>query len=159
MDRLDAMRAFVAVCDAGGFTPAARRLGWAPSAVTRLVAALEARLGARLLQRTTRSVRLTDAGSRFLERARRILAEIEEAEASAQDERAPPRGRLVVSAPLLFERMHVASIVSRLLAAHPQLSATLLLSDRFANLVEDGVDVAVRIGALADWVVFGMSVV
>ena len=103
----------------------------------------------RLLQRTTRTVRLTDAGARFLDRARRILAEVEEAEAAAQDEHSEPRGRLVINAPLLFGRMHVAPVVSRFLAAHPRASAELQVSDRFCNLVENGVDVAVRIGNLA----------
>lgn len=149
-DRLDAMRAFVAVGDARGFAAAARRLGWSPSAVTRRVAELEHRLGVRLLQRTTRTVRPTEAGLRFLERARRILAEIEEAELSAQAERARPRGKLVVTAPLLFGRMHVAPLVARFLRTHPATSAELLLSDQLADLVEEGVDVAVRIGDLAD---------
>ncbi len=148
-DRIDAMRAFMAVCDLNGFAAAARRLGVSASVVTRQVAALEQRLGVRLLQRTTRSVRLTDAGTRFLERTRRILAEIDEAERSAQDETAAPHGTLVVAAPLLFGRMHVAPIVSRLLGAYAGVSVDLQLSDRFANLVEDGVDVAVRIGELA----------
>ena len=147
-DRLDAMHAFVAVCDMQGFAPAARRLKMSPSVVTRLVAGLEARLGVRLLQRTTRTLRLTDAGAQVLDRTRRILAEVEEAEVSAQDEHADPRGRLVVNAPLLFGRMHVAPVVSRFLAAYPRASAELQVSDRFCNLVEDGVDVAVRIGNL-----------
>src|SRR5436309_11259078 len=99
MDRIDAMQAFVTVADLQGFAPAARKLGLSPSAVTRLVAALEERLGARLLQRTTRSVALTDAGTRYLERARRILADVEEAEGAAEGERIRPGGRLVVSAP------------------------------------------------------------
>ena len=86
MDRIDAMQAFVAVADLQGFAPAARKLGLSPSAVTRLIAALEDRLGARLLQRTTRKVALTDVGARYLERARRILSDVEEAEGSAQDE-------------------------------------------------------------------------
>ena len=149
-DRFDAMHVFVAVCEARGFSPAARKLELSPSVVTRLVAGLEERLGVRLLQRTTRSVRVTEAGLRYLEHARRILAEVEEAESSAQGERAEPRGRLVVAAPLLFGRMHVAPLVSKLLDAHPGLSAELQLSDRFVNLVEDGVDVAIRIGELAD---------
>jgi DNA-binding transcriptional LysR family regulator len=149
-DRFDAMHAFVAVCDAKGFAAAARRLALSPSVVTRLVAGLEDRLGVRLLQRTTRSVKLTDAGARFLERARRILAEMEEAELSAQEERAAPRGRLVVSAPLMFGRMHVAPLVSQFLDLYPAVSADLQLSDRYVNLVEDGVDVAIRFGALAD---------
>src|ERR1700710_80977 len=99
MDRLDAMQAFFAVADLQGFAPAARKLGLSPSGMTRLIAALEDRLGARLLQRTTRSVTLTDAGHRYLERARRILADVEEAESAAEGERTQPSGRLAVSAP------------------------------------------------------------
>ena len=150
MDRIDAMQAFVAVADLRGFAPAARKLGLSPSGVTRLIAALEDRLGARLLQRTTRSVTLTDVGSRYLERARRILADVEEAEGSAQDERTRPSGRLVVSAPIGFGRLHVSPITSEYLKLHPEVSCDLRLSDRMVNLVEDGVDLAVRIGHLAD---------
>src|SRR3954462_16044944 len=95
MDRIDAMAAFVAVADLEGFAPAARKLGLSPSNVTRLIAALEDRLGARLLQRTTRSVTLTDVGARYLQRARRIIADVEEAEASAQAERTQPSGPTV----------------------------------------------------------------
>jgi DNA-binding transcriptional LysR family regulator len=150
MDRLDAMHAFVAVADLQGFAPAARKLGLSPSAVTRLVAALEERLGARLLQRTTRSVTLTDVGARYLERARRILADVEEAESSAEGERVKPSGRLVVSAPNGFGRLHVSPLMSRYLARYPEVSAELRLTDRMVSLVEDGVDLAVRIGHLAD---------
>src|SRR3954470_15421222 len=105
MDRLDAMQVFVMVADLQGFAPAARKLGLSPSAVTRLVAALEDRIGARLLQRTTRSVTLTDAGTRYLDRARRILADVEEAEGAAEGERTTPRGRLSISAPVGFGRL------------------------------------------------------
>src|SRR3981189_2977252 len=112
MDRIDAMQAFVAVADLRGFAPAARKLGLSPSGVTRLVAALEDRLGARLLQRTTRSVTLTDVGARYLERARRHLADVEEAERAAEGERPKPGGWLVVSAPLGFGRLHVSPVVS-----------------------------------------------
>jgi DNA-binding transcriptional LysR family regulator len=150
MDRLDAMQAFVAVADLQGFAPAARKLGLSPSGVTRLIAALEQRLGARLLQRTTRSVTLTDVGTRYLERARRILADVEEAESSAEGERTRPSGRLVVSAPIGFGRLHVSPVMSRYLARHAEVSAELRLSDRMINLVEDGVDLAVRIGHLPD---------
>src|SRR6202162_4099160 len=108
MDRIDAMQAFVTVADLRGFAPAARKLKLSPSAVMRLIAALEERLGARLLQRTTRSVTLTDAGARYLERIRRILADVEEAESSAEGERTRPSGRLVVSAPVGFGRLHVS---------------------------------------------------
>jgi DNA-binding transcriptional LysR family regulator len=150
MDRIDAMTAFVAVADLQGFAPAARKLGLSPSGVTRLVAALEDRLGARLLQRTTRSVTLTDIGARYMERARRILADVEEAEISAQAERTQPSGRLVVSAPIGFGRLHVSPVMSAYLQRYPDVSGELRLSDRTINLVEDGVDLAVRIGHLAD---------
>jgi DNA-binding transcriptional LysR family regulator len=150
MDRIDSMQAFVAVADLQGFAPAARKLGLSPSAVTRLIAALEDRLGARLLQRTTRQVGLTDAGARYLERVRRILADVEEAEAAAEGERTRPSGRLVVSAPVGFGRLHVSPVMSAYLARYPEVSGELRLSDRMINLVEEGVDVAVRIGHLAD---------
>jgi DNA-binding transcriptional LysR family regulator len=150
MDRLDAMQAFVAVADLQGFAPAARKLGLSPSAVTRLIAALEERLGARLLQRTTRQVALTDVGARYLERVRRILGDVEEAEAAAEGERSRPSGRLVVSAPVGFGRLHVSPVMSAYLKHYPEVSAELLLSDQIINLVEDAVDLAVRIGHLAD---------
>jgi len=144
------MQAFVAVADLRGFAPAARKLGLSASGVTRLIAALEDRLGARLLQRTTRSVALTDAGARYLERARQILADVEEAEGAAEGERSLPRGKLVVSAPVGFGRLHVAPVMSEYLKRHPEVSADLRLSDLMINLVDEGVDVAVRIGHLAD---------
>src|ERR1700744_704645 len=150
MDRLDAMHAFVAVADLQGFAPAARKLGLSPSGVTRLIAALEERLGARLLQRTPRSVTLDDVGTRYLERARRILADVEEAERSAEGERITPSGRLVVSAPLGFGRLHVSPVMSKYLARYTDVSAELRLSDLMVNLVEEGVDLAVRIGHLPD---------
>lgn len=150
MDRLDAMTAFVAVADSRGFALAARRLGLSPSAVTRLVAALEERLSIRLLQRTTRSVTLTDAGARYLARARRILADVGEAEDAAQAERTEPTGRFVVTAPVMFGRLNVTPLLSRFLALYPAVSGELTLSDRMANMVEEGIDVAVRIGNLED---------
>jgi DNA-binding transcriptional LysR family regulator len=150
MDRIDAMQAFVTVADLKGFAPAARKLGLSPSGVTRLIAALEDRLGARLLQRTTRQVTLTDAGARYLERARRILSDVEEAESAAEGERTRPGGRLVVSAPNGFGRLHVSPVMSAYLKRYPEVSADLRLSDRMINLVEEGVDLAVRIGHLPD---------
>jgi DNA-binding transcriptional LysR family regulator len=150
MDRIDAMQAFVAVADLQGFAPAARKLKLSPSAITRLVAALEERLGARLLQRTTRSVTLTDAGTRYLDRVRRILADVEEAERAAESERMRPSGRLVVSAPLGFGRLHVSPVMTAYLKRYPDVAAELRLEDRMISLVEDGVDLAVRIGELAD---------
>ena len=150
MDRIDAMQAFVAVADLRGFAPAARKLGLSPSGVTRLIAELEDRLGARLLQRTTRSVTLTDVGARYLERARRILGDVEEAESAVEGEQTRPGGRLVVSAPVGFGRLHVSPVMSAYLMRYPEVSGELRLSDRIVNLVEDGVDLAVRIGHLAD---------
>jgi DNA-binding transcriptional LysR family regulator len=150
MDRIDAMQAFVAVADLRGFAPAARKLRLSPPAVTRLIAALEERLGARLLQRTTRSVALTDAGARYLERARRILADVEEAELAAEGERIRPSGKLVVSAPVGFGRLHVGPMMSAYLKRYGDVSAELRLEDRMVSLVEDGIDLAVRIGHLAD---------
>ncbi|MGJ4926797.1 LysR family transcriptional regulator [Bradyrhizobium sp. HKCCYLS2038] len=150
MDRIDAMQAFVTVAELRGFAPAARRLKLSPSAVTRLVAALEEHLGVRLLQRTTRSVTLTDSGRRYLERARRILADLAEAELAAESERLQPAGRLVVSAPVGFGRLHVGPVMSDYLSRYPDVSAELRLEDRQINLVEDGVDCAVRIGHLDD---------
>jgi DNA-binding transcriptional LysR family regulator len=150
MDRFDTLSAFVAVADLQGFAAAARKLGLSASAVTRLVAALEERVGLRLLQRTTRSVSLTDAGARYLERVRRILADLDEADGSAQAERATPTGRLVISAPLAFGRLHVAPLMGAYLRLYPEVIGELQLSDRMVNLVEDGIDLAVRIGNLPD---------
>lgn len=150
MDRIEAMQAFVAVADLQKFAPAARKLGVSPSAVTRLIAALEDRLGARLLQRTTRSVTLTDVGARYLERVRRILSDLEEAEGAAEGERTRPSGRVVISAPVGFGRLHVSPLLCFYLQRYPEVSAELRLSDQIINLVEDGVDLAIRIGHLAD---------
>jgi DNA-binding transcriptional LysR family regulator len=150
MDRLDAMQAFVTVADLKGFAPAARKLGLSPSGVTRLISGLENHLSTRLLQRTTRSVTLTDAGARYLERARRILADVEEAEIAAESERARPSGRLVISAPVGFGRLHVSPVLTAYLKRYREVSAELRLEDRMINLVEEGIDLAVRIGHLAD---------
>lgn len=144
------MKALVAVADLKGFAPAARKLGVSASGITRLIAALEDHVGVRLLQRTTRSVALTDVGARYLQRARMILADIEEAEAAAQAERTRPNGRLIVSAPVGFGRIHVTPLMSAYLQRYPEVSGELRLSDRMVNLVEDGIDAAVRIGHLAD---------
>src|SRR6201996_1749380 len=150
MDRIDAMQAFVTVADLKGFAPAARKLKLSPPAVTRLIAALEERLGARLLQRTTRQVALTDVGARYLERTRRILADIAEAESAAEGESTRPSGQLVVSAPLGFGRLHVSPVMSAYLKRYPDVSGELRLEDRMVSLVEDGIDLSVRIGELAD---------
>ena len=150
MDRFDAIEAFITVAESKGFAPAARKLHLSTSAITRYVAALEERLGVRLLNRTTRAVSLTDAGQRFLERGRRILADLDEAERMAESERGEPLGRLAVSAPQVFGRLHVAPLICEFMMRYPKITAELILSDRMANLVEDGIDVAIRIGHLAD---------
>lgn len=150
MDRLDAMHAFVAVADRRGFAAAARELAISASAATRLVAGLESHLGIRLLHRTTRSVTLTDAGARYLESARRILAALADAESSARAEVAVPTGRFVVAAPVVFGRREVAPLLSAFLAKHEAVTGELMLADRMVNLLEEGVEVAVRIGVLED---------
>ncbi len=150
MDRLEAMRAFVAVAEAGGFAAAARRLSLSPPAVTRAVAALEARIGAVLLRRTTRVVRLTDAGAHYLADCKRLLAAIEDAEATAAGAHGALRGALGVTAPAMFGRLFVAPIVLDFLARHPGVAARALLVDRVVDLVDEGLDVAVRIARLPD---------
>lgn len=150
MDRLQAMTTFVAVVDSGGFASAARKLNLSPPVVTRAVAELEERLGLRLLTRTTRVVRVTDAGARFAEDCRRILADIDEAEIAATGTHAAPRGTLTLTAPVLFGQLYVMPIVVRYLQQFPEVDAQCLFLDRVVNVVEEGIDVAVRIGELPD---------
>lgn len=150
MDRIEAMSAFVAVAELRGFSAAARRLGTSTPSVTRLIAGLEEGLGIRLLQRTTRQVALTDTGARYLESARRILNAIDEADRTARAEKSAPSGRFVVAAPSLFGRREVAPLMCDFLARYPEVLGELTLSDRVTNLVEEGIDVAVRIGSLDD---------
>jgi DNA-binding transcriptional LysR family regulator len=150
MDRLREMEVFLEIAEAGSFAEAARRLRLSPPAVTRLVASLEQRLGTRLITRTTRSMRLTEAGERFRVDAGRILADLAAAENEAAGETAAPRGTLAITAPTSFGRMVVAPVVARFLARHPEVSANLLLVDRVVNLVEEGMDVGLRIGELPD---------
>src|SRR5262245_16277599 len=138
MVRFDVMAAFIAVCDTQSLTAAALRLGLSPSVMSPPIATLENRLGARLFQRTTRRLSLTDAGTRYLERARRILSDLDEAERAAQSDRTDPLGRLSVTAPLIFGRMHVAPLLAIFVRRHPRVSVELILSDRFVNLVEIG---------------------
>jgi DNA-binding transcriptional LysR family regulator len=150
LDRIDAWTTFSAVAEARSFTAAARRLGRSPAAVTRAVAGLEERLGARLLNRTTRSVALTDAGARALERARRALAGFDELEGAAATEQQELRGRLGVTAPIVFGRLHVLPVVQAFLRDHPAAAVQLLLLDRVVALVDEGFDVAIRLGRLPD---------
>ena len=144
------MSVFVAVAEDSGFAPAARRLNISPPSVTRAVSELEARLGARLLHRTTRSVRLTEAGQRYLADCRRILSEIEEADRHAAGIHAAPHGMVSVSASALFGRMVLAPILLDLLDRYPDISVTTLFVDRMVHLIDEGIDVAVRIAELPD---------
>lgn len=150
MDRLLTLEMFVAVAGEGGFAAAARKLGSSPPAVTRGIAALEARLGTRLFHRSTRAVALTDAGAAFLVEARRILAELAGAERAARGAEADPRGQLYLTAPVMFGRLHVLPVVRDLMARHAALTVRMMLIDRNVRIVEEGIDVAVRIGALSD---------
>ena len=150
MDRFQLMSVFVAVAEEEGFAAGARRLGMSPPAVSRAVAMLEERLGVKLLDRTTRYVRVTDAGVRYLEEARRILADVEAAEESVAGGNAEPRGQLTVTAPVLFGRMFVMPGIVDYLSRYPKTEVSAVLLDRSVNLLEEGIDVGVRIGELAD---------
>jgi DNA-binding transcriptional LysR family regulator len=150
MAELEHLRVFIAVADAGGFAAAARHLRMSAPAVTRAIAALERHLGARLLQRTTRLVRLTEAGERFLHDSRRILAELEEAEASARGAHIEPQGELAITAPVMFGRLHLTPVLLPFLEQHPKVRARVLYIDRVVQLMDEGFDVALRIASLPD---------
>ncbi|HUS65093.1 MAG TPA: LysR family transcriptional regulator [Kofleriaceae bacterium] len=149
MDRIDELRLFTSVAAHLSFAQAARAHRRSPQAVTRAIASLEERAGARLLQRTTRSVSLTGDGERYLELARRALAEIDRLDAHA-DPHAPLRGTLSVHAPVLFGQLHVVPLAAEMLGLHPDVDLRLTLLDRVVSLAEEGVDVALRLGALPD---------
>ena len=150
MDRLDDMVAFLRVVDAHSFTLAAERLGVSKSAVSRRMTELENRLGARLLNRTTRRLSLTEVGQAFYERCTRIVADVEEAERAVADLHAQPRGTLKINAPMSFGMMHIAPAIADFLGRHPGLEIDMDLNDRYIDLIEEGYDVAVRIGKLRD---------
>jgi DNA-binding transcriptional LysR family regulator len=150
MDRLETMTILLRVVDRGSFSAASRDLGVPLATVSRKVNELEAHLGTKLLVRTTRKVALTDVGSAYVASTRRILDEIDETERIAAGEFHVPRGELILTAPILFGRLHVLPIVTEFLAAYPQINVRLLLSDRNLHLIEDHVDMAVRIGPLPD---------
>jgi DNA-binding transcriptional LysR family regulator len=150
MDRIEDIEVFIAVAERGSFTAAARHLDRSPTAVTRAVADLEARLGVRLLNRTTRAVSLTDVGERFLGGARRVIADLTEIEQAAAGQGSAPRGELAVTAPILFGRLHVLPIVNEFLTAFPDVSVRLMLLDRPVDLIEERLDAAIRIGTLPD---------
>jgi len=144
------MRVFVAVAEERSFARAARRLMLSAPAATRAVSALEQRIGVKLLLRTTRAVRLTEPGARFLADSKRILSQLEEAEGLALGSQTEPRGQLAVTAPLMFGRMHVAPLVLEFLTAHPDVTARTLFVDSVVDLMDEGLDVAIRIGKLQD---------
>jgi len=149
LDRIDEISVFAAVADANSFTQAARRVGVSPAQVSKVVARLENRLGARLLNRTTRDVSLTDTGRAYLERARQVLEDFEVLEGSVRDEHGPS-GTLRISAPVSFGEAELTPALLDFAAAYPAVSLDVASSDRMVNLVEEGFDVAVRIGQLAD---------
>ena len=148
MDRLDELHVFVAILDAGSMAAAARKRGRSPAAVTGMLGTLETRAGARLFERSTRRLIPTEAGLRLAEQARRLLADYD---AALQPPGATaPRGLLRLTAPTVFGRRHVAPVVTRFLALHPDIQVDLTLSDRNVDLIEEGIDAAVRIGPLAN---------
>jgi len=150
MDRLAAIEAFVKVAETHSFSEAARRLRLSKSLVSRQIAALESELGARLFHRTTRSMTLTEAGRSYFDRASRILADLEEANLSVSQLQSAPRGRLRVNAPMSFGFLHLAPALADFLFRYPEVEVDITLTDRFIDLVDEGFDVAVRIGSLED---------
>ena len=150
MDRFQGMAVFVAVAEEESFAAAGRRLRMSPPAVTRAVAALEERLGVRLLNRTTRLVRTTEAGARYLDDARRILLEADEADEAAAGINATPRGHLAVTAPMLFGKLYVMPVITAYQRVFRETTVSALFVDRVVNLFEEGLDVGIRIGQLPD---------
>lgn len=150
LDQLEAMRVFVAVADAGSLSRAARALGQPVPSVSRKLAALEAHLDAKLVSRTTRRMALSEAGRRYLELCRRVIVEIDEGGRTLASGREALRGALTITAPVHFGRLHVLPVVLEFLRAHPGVDVRFVLADHNLELIDDGVDVAIRIGALPD---------
>jgi DNA-binding transcriptional LysR family regulator len=150
MDRIEAMKVFVAALDEGSLAGAGRRLGRSPAAVSRAIAFLETHVGAELLHRTTRTMKLSEAGERYATACRRVLVELEEADLIVAGERTAPRGTLTITAPPISGEEILRPIIDAYLAAYPAVSVNLLLLDRHANLVEEGIDIALRVGQLPD---------
>jgi len=150
MDRLEAMSVLLTAVEAGSLSGASRKLGMPLATVSRKVSDLEAHLRTRLVNRTSRRLILTDAGRSYVAACRRILADISEVERAAQGEYVAPRGDLIITAPIVFGRLHVLPVVLEFLKAYPEIDIRLLLADRVVNLQEDHVDLAVRIGELPD---------
>lgn len=150
MDQLTSMTAFVRAAELGGFAAAAQELGISPTMVGLHVRALEDRLGSRLLNRTTRRQSLTEVGRLYYERCRQILADLEDADRTASQLRAAPRGRLRVNAPVSFGVHALTPVIAEYLAAYPEVEVDLSVNDRVVDLVEEGFEVAVRVGPLSD---------
>lgn len=150
MDKLKAMSTFMRIADAGSLTAAARVLDYSLPAVVRSLAALEAHLGVRLFNRTTRRISLTEEGKHYLENCRRVLSAVEDAEAALTAEAAEPAGNLVITAPVLFGQMYVAPAVTRFVQRYDKMRCSVLLLDRVVNLLEENIDVGIRIGQLED---------
>jgi DNA-binding transcriptional LysR family regulator len=150
MDRLEAMSLLLSVVEAGSLSAASRKLGVPLPTVSRKISELEAHLNSRLLTRSTRKLALTDSGAAYVAAARRILDEVSEAERAASGEHAAPRGALVITAPVVFGRLHVLPVIAEFLSQWPQINVRLVLADRNLDLIDDHIDIAVRIGALAD---------
>ena len=148
MDRIDAMRAFVTVVTEGGFTRAAEKLGMSPQLVSKYVSRLEERLGVRLLNRTTRKVHLTEAGTRYAQRAQLVLDDIDDMDSQLNDLQEGAQGQLRISAPVSFSTLHLSPLICRFQRAHPSVSVDLQLNDRKVDIVEEGFDIALRIGRL-----------
>lgn len=150
MDKLRAMETFVRIVEAGSLTAAAEALDTSLTSVVRALATLERALGVRLLNRSTRRIAVTEEGRDYFERCRRILAEVEETEASLLARQMNPAGRLLLTAPVMFGRLHVGPVLTDFLAAYPEVQAELMLYDRIVDLLEEGLDIAIRIGHLRD---------
>ena len=150
MDRLDAMKVLVAAIEAGSLSAAARRIGVPLATVSRKVSELEAHLKTRLLIRSSRRLALTDAGQAYVTACKRILEQVNEAERAAGGEYSAPRGELTISAPVALGRIHVLPVATEFLKAYPDIDLRLFLSDRVSHIVDDHIDLAVRVGALPD---------
>lgn len=150
MDQLEAIRTFVAVAEQRSFVEAARSRGISPTAASRAVSELEARLGVVLLRRTTRTVLLTQQGATYLERSRHALEELDDAARGLRGDNADPKGDLIITAPVVFGRLHVLPVALAMMRRYPELTVRLMLTDRVVRLVEEGVDIAVRIADLSD---------
>lgn len=158
MDKLRAMQAFIHIADEGSLTAAARVMASSLPAMVRTLAALEAQLGVRLFNRTTRRISLTEEGRRHLDSCRQIIAALDDAEAALSADAAEPAGHLTITAPILFGQMHVAPAVTRFVQQYTQMRCSVVLADRVVNLLEEGIDVGIRISELRDSSLVAQSV-